>query len=116
MKLCLDHHFPLALASRLTEDGHDVVTAHQRGWHTLSDEDLLARCTVEGRTLLTNNVKDFVPITQRWAGEDRAHAGVIFTDDSRWPRTADTTGRFVEALLPLLAQPDEQLHNHVHWL
>lgn len=116
MKICLDHHFPTALATALTTQDHDVITAHERGWHTLSDEELLERCLEEQRTLMTNNVKDFVPIVQRWAAEGRAHGGLIFTDDGRWPRTADTTGRFVDALAPLLDLPHETVHNQIRWL
>ncbi|WP_370328384.1 DUF5615 family PIN-like protein [Euzebya sp.] len=116
MRLCLDHHFPVMLATRLVEDGFDVVTAHQRGWHTLHDEALLDHCTSEGRVLMTNNVRDFVVIAQGWAAGGRSHAGLIFTDDARWPRTADTTGRFVDALRPLLDLPDDHLRDQVHWL
>ncbi len=116
MRLCLDHHFPGALADRLVEDGVDVVTAHQRGWHTVTDEALLDHCTAEGRVLMTNNVRDVVVIAQRWAAEGRSHAGLIFTDYARWPRTADTTGRFTDALRPLLDLPDDHRRDRVHWL
>lgn len=116
MKLCLDHHFPAALAIQLIRGGYDVVTAHQRGWHILSDAELLDRCASEGRVLMTNNVKDFVPVIQRWASGGRQHPGLIFTDDSRWPRTANTTGRFLKALGPLLEQADDQYRDQVRWL
>lgn len=114
VRLCLDHHYPRALADRLTDLGYDVITAHQRGWHTMSDEDLLAACAAEERALLTNNAKDFIPIATSWATQGRTHRGVILTDDARWPRTADTTGRFVVALTPLLRGDD--LTDRVHWL
>lgn len=116
MRLCLDHHYPTALAQRLVADDFDVVTAHERGWSTLSDDDLLARCADDGRALLTYNVGDFMVIAQRWAAEGRRHTGLIFTDDRRWPRTADATGTFVAALTPLLNRPDDALADQTRWL
>lgn len=114
MRLCLDHHYPRVLADRLLDLGYDVITAHQRGWHTLNDEDLLAACATENRSLLTNNAKDFMPIVTSWAVESRPHPGVVFTDDARWPRIADTTGRFIDALIPLLRDAD--LSDRIHGL
>lgn len=114
VRLCLDHHYPRVLAARLVELGHDVVTAHERLWHTLADEELLAVCAAEERALLTNNAKDFVPIVTTWAAQGRQHSGLILTDDSRWPRVADATGTFVDALVPLLRQDD--LTDRIHWL
>lgn len=114
MRLCLDHHYPRVLADRLVDLGYDVITAHQRGWHTLEDEDLLAACTAEDRALLTNNAKDFMPIVTSWAAQGRPHHGVILTDDARWPRVADTTGKFLDALIPLLRGDD--LTDRIHWL
>ena len=114
MRLCLDHHYPRVLADRLVDLGHDVITAHQRGWHTLGDEGLLAACAVEEWALLTNNAKDLIPIVTSWATQRRSHHGVILTDDVRWPRVADTTGTFVDALIPLLR--DHDLIDRIHWL
>ncbi|CAN5570614.1 hypothetical protein BH24ACT15_BH24ACT15_28650 [soil metagenome] len=114
MRLCLDHHYPRVLADRLVDLGYDVITAHQRGWHTLEDEDLLAACTAEDRALLTNNAKDFMPIVTSWPAQGRPHHGVILTDDARWPRVADTTGKFLDALIPLLRGDD--LTDRIHWL
>jgi len=38
---------------------------------------LLALATSESRLLITHNVADFPDMAQRWAGEARAHAGLI---------------------------------------
>jgi hypothetical protein len=47
-----------------------------------------------------------------WAVESRPHPGVVFTDDALWPRIADTTGKFVDALIPLLRDDDLADRNH----
>lgn len=118
MKLALDHHYPATTTTVLRERGHDAVTAHERDWHRHDDEPLLALCVGEGRTLLTNNVADFVVILRRWALEGRQHAGLIFTSDTSLPRTRSATGRYVELLEALLlAHPgDRDFDGRIHWL
>lgn len=118
MKLAIDHHYPSTITDGLREHGHDVVTALERGWDRQDDEPLLALCTAEHRTLLTNNVADFAVIAQRWAAEGRQHAGLIFTSDSSLPRTRAMTGRYIELLEPLLrAHPgDRDFDDRMHWL
>lgn len=118
MKLAIDHHYPNTIADVLQAQGHDVVTALERGWDRQDDEPLLALCVAESRTLLTNNVADFAVIARRWAAEGRQHAGLIFTSDASLPRTRVMTGRYVELLEPvLLAHPgDRDFDDRIHWL
>lgn len=118
MRLALDHHFSTVIADRLRGRDHDVVAALERAWHQLSDEELLERCALEGRALLTNNVGDFVRLAQRWAEEGRHHAGLLFTSDASLPRTHATIGQFVELLEAVLtAHPGEvSFVDRIHWL
>lgn len=118
MNVAIDHHYPAAIANALQQHGHDVVTALERGWDREDDEPLLALCTAESRTLLTNNVADFVVIAQRWAADGRPHAGLIFTSDASLPRTRAMTGRYVELLERLLRmKPGERdMLDRIHWL
>lgn len=102
MRLALDHHYTRLIAEQLQLRGHDAVAAYERGWHELDDEELFDRCVAETRALLTNNVSDFVAVSQRWAGEGRHHAGLIFTADASLPRTGATIGVYVELLDALL--------------
>lgn len=56
-------------------------------WHVLTDEALLDACWQVKALLVTNNVADFVMIARQWHLQGRLHAGLLFTSDTRWPRT-----------------------------
>lgn len=118
MKLALDHHFPGPIAPGLRDRGHNVVAAIEVGWNELDDPVLFEQCVEDGRALLTNNVRDFVPIVREWAAEGRSHHGLILTSDASMPRTRDNVGGYVDALDSLLAEhpDDDAFVNRVHWL
>jgi predicted nuclease of predicted toxin-antitoxin system len=118
VRLALDHHYSHQIAEQLRARGHDVVAVYERGWHRLGDEELLDRCVAEARTLLTNNVSDFVGLSQQWAGQGRYHAGLVFTADASLPRTLATIGRYVELLEALLTDNpgDTDFIGRIHWL
>src|SRR5437870_6701107 len=75
MALYTDENFPLRAVEELRRLGHDVLTAFEDGRANLSipDEDLLARATQIGRTLLTINRLDFKRLHRRMPD----HAGII---------------------------------------
>lgn len=118
MRLLIDHHYPLAIAHHLRQSGRDVWAAQERGWQSLEDDELLARCWEESRALLTNNAVDFTLIARDLAGDGRSHAGLIFTSDASRPRTRDAIGRFVADLDDLMRrEPDERsMRDRVIWL
>ena len=118
MRLALDHHYSTAIAEQLRARGHDVVAAIEQGWDGEEDERLLLACLEDRRVLMTNNVADFAVIARRWAAEARSHAGLIFTSDSRMPRSRQTIGVYVAALEALLQSQvnDDALVDRVHWL
>lgn len=118
MKLALDHHFTTRLATALRERDHDVAAAIEKGWHDLEDSELFERCVADGRAVLTNNARDFVPLVREWAAEGRSHRGLLLTDDSSWPRAMEGVGRSIDALDALLSQypDDDAFADRVHWL
>lgn len=119
MKLLLDEQFPPDIAAGLRELGHDVVAVSER--HDLmstDDEALLERATAEGRALLTNNVRDFMPIATRWASEGRTHQGLLLVSDRTLRRSRDTIGAYVRALDRVLRShpSDDALRDQIRWL
>jgi len=68
-----------ALAVRLRSLGYDAVSCHETGRSNqrISDRDQLAYTTDDERAILTNNVRDFVPLDMRWKRQGRSHAGIV---------------------------------------
>jgi predicted oxidoreductase len=118
VKLALDHHYPTAIAEQLRRGGHDTVAAIEQGWQREPDEALLALCAAEQRTLLTNNVGDFMSIVRSWAVSGQQHAGLIFTSDATLPRTHAAIGRYVKLLDVLMRDrpTTDAMVDRVHWL
>lgn len=116
MKVTLDHHYSPRIAEELTGRGIDVITARERAWHIVSDEELLTFCTLDERVLVTNNIADFMVLTRQWASEGRRHGGLIFTSDTRYPRTRSHIGRLVEAIEEFCITHPKACVDEVHWL
>lgn len=117
MKLLLDHHYPTAIAEQLRQGDHDVDAAIERGWHREPDEASLTLCVGEQRTLLTNNVGDFMTIARSWAVSGQQHAGLIFTSDASRPRTHAAIGAYVRLLDAFLRDHAEaEFVDRIHWL
>lgn len=79
MRLFLDAHVSgRRIARALRAEGHDVRAADEErnldGW---GDERLLALAAVEGRIVVTFNVKDFARLTAGWAAAGIRHAGCL---------------------------------------
>lgn len=118
MKLLLDEHFSHKIAADLHSAGHDVVTVAQLGGAGASDPSVLEIALAEGRVLVTNNARHFVPLVRLWAASGLDHAGVILTSDESMPRGKRGIGLFVRALAAILEEdPDDRgLANQVRWL
>jgi predicted nuclease of predicted toxin-antitoxin system len=78
MRLLLDAHVSgRRIGKALEKDGHDVRAIDQeRALDGMTDEDLLALATEEGRVLVTFNVADFPSIARDWAAANKAHASL----------------------------------------
>ena len=118
MKLLLDEHYTDEIAEQLRAAGHDAQTVSERGLKGLDDEALLTLCQSEGRALMTNNVRDFVPLARSWAAAGRDHGGILLTSDARLPRHKRTIGRYTAILTALMDvnQADRAIANQTRWL
>jgi hypothetical protein len=118
VRLLLDEHYADAIAQQLRAAGHDAESVSERGLKGLDDEPLLELCDRESRVLMTNNVRDFMPLARDWAAAGRDHAGLILTSDASLPRHMGTVGRYVALLSTLMRENETQraLNNQVRWL
>jgi hypothetical protein len=116
--LVLDNHYPAVVATRLCEAGFHVATAHELECADFDDEQLLEECTRTGRTLLSNNAVDFIPIARQWQAQGRSHSGIVLTSDATFPRHRAAVGALISALTALMSahDGDEALADRVIWL
>lgn len=118
VNLLLDEMHAPSIVGALTEHSWDVVAvAAEAELRGMSDEDLLAYAAVGERALVTENVGDFVPLATRWAGEGRAHSGLIFTNPRRFNRaTLAYPGNLITALRRFLNAPPVDGESWSWWL
>lgn len=101
--LLFDEMLSGAIAGQLRSRGHDVVAAvEDRSMIALSDEEMLAAAAKTDRALVTANIKDFVPLDQRYRAAGRSHAGLVFVSSKAFPQVRTFIGTVVVALDKLL--------------
>ena len=115
MLLLLDAHFSTAVSKPLRTRGIDAQTLdewHDGAYRHSSDEAILTAAAVEGRTLVTYDIRIRSEILNVWAAHGRAHAGVVFVN-VRAIRQGDYGG-LIRALRALVEQRgDEDWHDLV---
>ena len=119
MRLLLDEHYSPEIARQLRTRDNDVVAVAERADLVgLSDDELLRRMAHEQRAIMTNNIKDFMPLAIRAAVAADDHYGLVLTSDRSMPRRGDTIGRFVDALDGFLRRHEGEgsYRNQVQWL
>lgn len=119
MKLLLDEMFSKVVAEQLRARGHDVVAVTERDdLRGMPDEDVFAWAQEARRGLVTDNHRDFAPLSRRWLASGREHCGLILTSNRRFPRgQASTTGKLVTALDKLLLSVESEAElGRVYWL
>jgi hypothetical protein len=119
VRLLLDEHYSPEIARQLRSRGHDVVAVAERADLVgLADNELLRRMAHERRAIVTNNVKDFVPLATPVALEAGEHYGLLLTSDRSMPRRLDAIGRLLDALDGCLRrhQGEDSCRNQAQWL
>lgn len=74
MRFLIDAMYAERVAAVLLERGHDAVHVRDIGLGATPDADVLARAADQGRTLLTENAADFLPLL-----DQRQSAGMLMT-------------------------------------
>ena len=94
-----------------------VAVAERAELRGLSDEQILAAGAAEGRAVVTENVRDFVPLAAQWATASRAHAGLVLTSPQRFDRARLTyPGDLQAALAAFLDDPPVGGPSWTWWL
>ena len=119
MRLLLDELYTGAIAVRLRELGHDVLSVHDRGdLAGLDDERLFSLMAAERRAIVTENWPDYQRLIARAAETGEDHHGVLFTSRKQLPRGKETIGLYVRVLDDFLARhpAEDALRNSYRWL
>ncbi len=95
MKVYLDEHIHLTMASLLHARGIDCITTRDAGNLGCSDEAQLAFATSHGRAILTFNHKDFLQLATQWHATGRSHAGIILSKELAIPELIRRLHRFI---------------------
>src|SRR5579862_5551897 len=102
--LSLDEMFSDDIAQQLRAKGYDVVSVvADPGLVGLPDDQVLAYATTYGRTLVTANVKDFVPLDGRYRAAGRSHAGLILVSTKTFPHNRGFPSAITASLVTLLS-------------
>ena len=118
MRLLLDEMHAPAIAAALAEAGFDVTAAAaDPSLRGSPDADLLDHATATGRALVTENVVDFSVLAAARTVAGEPHAGLIFTNPSRFNRaTLAYPGNLIAALRRFLDNPPVSGDSWVWWL
>jgi hypothetical protein len=121
MRLLLDELCPPGIAEAMRGRGHDVVSLHDLSHRHLrgsSDARILAAAADEGRAVVTENARHFLPIHRELVASGRMqHALVLFANRSFPRHRPDAFVRaMVHVLDALLATETPALDGRVIWL
>jgi predicted nuclease of predicted toxin-antitoxin system len=102
--LLLDEMFSDDIAQQLRTEGYDVISVvADLVLVGLPDDQVLAYATTEGRTLVTANIKDFVPLDSRYRAAGPAHAGLVLVSTKTFPQNRGFPSAITTALATLLS-------------
>ena len=119
MKLVLDEMFPAAIARALRAEGYDVIAVQEDSQlRELSDPALFAAAQHLQRSIVTENVKDYLPLDAQSHARTEAHWGLVLTTNQSFPRHHDRfIGALTRALRSLLAaHPEAAAVSAIYWL
>jgi hypothetical protein len=102
-----------ALAAALWQHAIAAVTTNAAGLQGVDDETQLREAAARGRVLVTNNIRDFVPLHRQWLNENRPpHAGIVL-----FPQREFGIGEVVRRLAHLSERLSaEEMKNRLEWL
>lgn len=118
IKLLLDEMYTPVIAAALAKAGWDVIAVvAESSLRSTSDAGLLDHAATVGRVVVTENIRDFMPLVQDRVAEGETHPGLILTNPKRFNRTSLAyPGDVIAALRAFLENPPVQGRSWVWWL
>jgi hypothetical protein len=111
--------FPAAIADALRTEGYDVIAVQEDSQlRELSDPALFAAAQHLHRSIVTENVKDYLPLDAQSHARAETHCGSVLTTNQSFPRHHDRfIGALTRALRSLLAtHPETAAVSAIYWL
>jgi len=109
-KLHLNEHLSPRLAEQLRQHGFDVTTSQEMQMLSDDDDAQLEYAASTQRAIVTFNVRDFMPLHEKFLAEGREHWGIVFS-------TQESIAVLFHRLLKLLnTVKAEELKNQTRWL
>lgn len=110
VSLYLDEHIQISLAEALRLRGVDVLTTQEADNMGLNDYDQLNYAQWKGRVLLSYNKGDFARIHYEFMKDNKAHAGIVLSDQL-------PVGQILKRLMRLyFAVSKEEMKNRLEYL
>jgi Domain of unknown function (DUF5615) len=92
-----------AIAEQLRTRGHDVVAVTEdASFLGVADDQVLEMATTAGRSHVTANIKDFIPLDHQRMAAGHAHGGLVLVSAKTFPQDLGFIGAIVTALDRLL--------------
>jgi hypothetical protein len=98
--------YPILIARQLRARGRDIVSVQESPGGGTPDEEVFRVAQLDGRFIVTENVRDYRPLADASLVAGDRHAGLVLTTERRWPRS--DPGALIAALDRLLASKVEQ--------
>ena len=111
--------FPGTIAHGLRAEGYDVIAVQEDSQlRELSDPGLFAAAQALERAVVTENVKDYLPLDAQSHARAEAHWGLVLTTNRSFPRHYDRfIGAVTRGLATLLAaHPEAAAVSAIYWL
>src|SRR5262249_32434710 len=106
LPLLLDEMFSDAIAAQLQARQHDVrAVVADPALVGLPDDQVLAHAAAQGRALVTANIKDFMPLNNRYSAAGMSHSGLILVSANTFPQARRSVAAITSALGRLLDGP-----------
>jgi len=116
VKALLDEQLSPQIATLLRAAGYDVIAVVDRpDLIGRSDSEVLEIGTSEGRSVVTNNIKDFRPLAASRLAQGRIHGGLILVPSAR-TRTRSASVALTNAIKGVMDDHPDGLESREIWI